>query len=476
MKDKMKSWYDGTKGPKKYEFILAALLLFVSAYFFCFYHDFYLTLNQSLTFDACLLNGKIIKFYSVINHQALNGVYSPEWPNTLLASANYTIINYATFGIVCLPFYIIGKLAHVAIPFVLYEAVIKTMYVAIDIYMAKVVKDICELLGFDEVKTKWTVLLFISSPILLFSSTMITHLDIFCVVFFLMGIRSMLKGNKRNELIFFMVAAAYKPFIILSIIPIILLKEKRILFLLRDLLVMVLGILVQSGVYRFDPGYAKSQKFMSKTYDFMGRFFATGIEFERNLYRDMASWFVISFCVICLLAYFVKNVKNYHLFAFPLMGWCVFVLFVQWHPNWLLLMVPFLVFAVAFTNHKKLMLLLQTALSTLVILVSALGWQGNYDNNIVNGGVVSKLMNWSAAPKYEIANILQGKLGSIPVALYGSALCAVVVCIVLVMVVDLWKPNVKSSDSLEWERGVIWLSICPIAGFALYSLAACILS
>lgn len=475
MKEKLSKWYDGSEGPKKYELLLAGILLFISAYFFCFKHDFYLTLNQSLTFDACLLNGKIMRFYTIVNHQALTGVFSPEWPSTLLASANYTIINYATFGIVCLPFYLIGKIAHITIPFLLYETVIKTLYVALDIYMAKIVYDICRLLKLDEKASRWIVLLFITSPILLFSSTMITHLDIFCVLFFLLGIRSLLQENRKLTLVFFLLAAAYKPFIILSIIPIILLKEKRFLYIIRDLVIMLLGILIQSGIYRFDPGYARSQKFMSKTYDFMGRFFACGFDYTRNFYKENASLFIITFCIICLAAYLVKKKNNYYLFAFPLLVWGVFILFVQWHPNWLLLLVPFLVFAVAFTGYRNVMLLLQGLLAGLIIVVSAIGWQGNYDNNIINGGVFSQLFGMVSEPKYEIANVLSNKFGSIPSAIYGSALCAVMVCIMLVVVADIAKPKGKNDRVIEWERGLIWFSVCPIVVFILYSIIACIL-
>lgn len=476
MSEKIKKWYDGSQGPKRYEIIGAFIILFISTYFFCFKHDFYLTMSQSLTFDSCLLNGKIMRFYSIVNHQALTGEFSPEWPNTLLSSANYTIINYASFGIVCLPIYIVSKVAHIAVPFIVYQFVIKTLYLVLDLYMAKVVKDICELMEFDKVKTNWVVLLFVTSPILLFSSTMITHLDIFSVVFFLLGLRSMLKGHRRNELIFFAIASAYKPFIILSIIPIVLLKEKRILFIARDLVVMVLGILIQSGAYQFDPGYARSQKFMSETYDFMGRFFASGYSFERNTYQQEASYFVIAFCVICLVAYFIKKENYYYYFAFPLAIWESFVMFVKWHPNWLLLMVPFMVFVVAFTNHRKIMLLLQTAMTVLVFLISAIGWQGSYDNNIANGGILAQIMKWNAHEKYQIANILHGKLASIPEAIYGSLLSAVMLCMMTVTVLDFVKPKLKSSDSCEWERGVIWVSISPIIGFILYSIGTCIIS
>lgn len=481
MINQLKKWNNATDGPRKYEWILAGVLLFVSAFFFCFKHDFYLTVNHSLTFDSCLLNGKLLRYYSIVNHQALTGVFSPEWPSTLLSSANYSIINYASFGIICLPVYLIGKVFDFAVPFLVYETLLKIMYIVLDLYMAKVVYDICDLMNFDRIKTKWITFLFITSPVLLFSSTMITHLDIFCVVFFLLGLRSLLKKNRRCELVFFMIAVAYKPFVILGIIPIVLLKEKRVLYLIRDAVVIVFGVLLQNGIYHFDPGYAKSQRFMSKTYDFVGRFFSCNFDFTKNFYKDdaaRASVFVVMFCVICVVAYSVKAVKKQYLFAFPMFVWCGFVLFVGWHPNWLLLMVPFLSFIIGFSYQRKILLLLQGAFSALFMVMSAIGWQGNYDNNIISGGVFSQLLGWKANPTYEIGAVLNRKMGSIPMELYGSLLCGITASLGVVVLLDAYRTRKKvkvAEHENTWERGVIWISICPIVVYILYSVATCIL-
>ena len=110
---KAKKWYNKfnyvENAPTKAEFIIAFLILQFAAYMFCFTKDFKLTVTQGLDFNDCLFHGKVFQYYSEINKLALAGQYSKAWPQTMLAGATYTIINYASLGLICMPAYLIGK-------------------------------------------------------------------------------------------------------------------------------------------------------------------------------------------------------------------------------------------------------------------------------------------------------------------------------------------------------------------------------
>ena len=183
IKNKFSQWNEGSNGPSKYDMIAALAIVLLISCFFCFLKDFKLTVMQSLTFDSCIFNGKVHKFYSIVNAQALSGYYDSVWENSLSAGANYSIINYATLGIVCLPLYVIEKIAKTAVPFVLYEVIVKAVFVAITLYMTKLVGDICSLVSMDEGRSKWLKFAFLSSPILWYSCLMISQMDIFSLLF-----------------------------------------------------------------------------------------------------------------------------------------------------------------------------------------------------------------------------------------------------------------------------------------------------
>ena len=52
IKNRINKWNDGTKGPSKYEWIAALVIVLLISFFFCFLKDFKLTVTQALTFDS----------------------------------------------------------------------------------------------------------------------------------------------------------------------------------------------------------------------------------------------------------------------------------------------------------------------------------------------------------------------------------------------------------------------------------------
>lgn len=480
---KIRKWFndfnEAAAGPSKAEYIIGFVILAVAAYLFCFTKDFKLTVTQSLDFNDCLFHGKVFRYYSEINKLALSGHYSKAWPQTLLAGANYSIINYATVGLFCLPVYVFDRLLNLGVSFLVYEAVVKTFFVLIMLYMTKIVYDICKLLNPSEKNARWVSLCFLTSPVFLFASIIISHLDIFSIVFLLLGMKYMMKGNHWMELLFFMLAASYKPFVLLGIIPMILLKEKRILYLLRDAVLVLFGIILQNVVYHFDPGYAETQKFMNETYGFIGRFFGVGFAYKRNCYDSTVSYFVLFFVLICVVAYMIKQVKWEYAFTLSFSVMAAFVLFVQWHPNWMVLVVPYLTLMLVYTNNIRLTCILECIFSLLFIIMTALGWLHNYDIRMMNGGVLSKLLGLEVNMNYQIHKVLLRKFPDIPIDIYASLLCAAVVGLVLVFVVDCYKSKKGilslNDETRKWERCAVWCRTIPVLGFMGYALLTCLI-
>lgn len=471
------AWNEASNGPSKVEFAMAVLLVLFTSMMFCFMKDFKLTVTQSLNFLDCLFEGKGLRFYSEVNQLALSGYYGNAWPKSLLAGANYSVINYATVGLICFPIYIFDRFIGMSVPFIAYECIVKIAFALLFCYIAKLVYDICVKVRPDGTDAKWISLCFLTSPIFLYASIVISHLDIFSVLFLMLGIKYMLGKNHKLELVFFMLAATYKPFVLLGIIPILLLKEKRILYLLRDFVVLMLGIGMQAVVYRFDPGYQETQKFMSETYDFMGRFFGTGFAFTRNCYDSVASYFVIAFVAVCVVAYLIKKPEWQYGFAlsFGVMG--AFVMFVKWHPNWMVLIVPYITLLMLYTYNVRIVCIIEFVFSAFFILVSGFGWWYHYGIRMINGGVIPKLLGWQAPIKYDIYKIIPRRIPGIPNDIYGSVLCAAVIGFGLVFAYDCWKRKKAipyAGDDRKWERCAVWLRVVPFVFYVAYAILVCL--
>ncbi|MCM1244889.1 MAG: hypothetical protein NC293_04495 [Roseburia sp.] len=479
IKNKIYHWNEGSSGPSKYDMIAALVIVLLISCFFCFLKDFKLTVMQSLTFDSCVFNGKVHKFYSIVNAQALSGYYDSVWENSLSAGANYSIINYATLGIICLPLYVIEKIAKITVPFVLYETIVKAVFVVATLYMTKLIGDICSLISMDGTRSKWVRFAFLSSPILWYSCLMISQMDIFSLLFLMLGIRASIKGMKWFELLFYALAVFYKPFALIAIIPILLLKEKRIIYIFRDVLITLAGLLFQNVVYHFDSGYARVQDYMGELYNFSERFFSSGIVTTRNVYTANAGFFVISFVIICVIAYSIRKFDYHLMFALPFAAWCAFVVFVQWHPNWLVFMIPFAVITLGYSYRIKLMCAIECVFTIFFLLVNSLGWLFNYDNDLINGGILPQIFGFhSDGGEFgTIRPILTDKLSAIPVDFYISVLSAAAISMVVTVVMDIYRRRKEISydiNEAKFERGIMWLRSLPMLCFIVYSLVSCI--
>lgn len=463
-------------GPAKWEFIVGIVIVFFASIMFCFMKDFRLTVMQGLNFNDCLFHGKIFRYYSEINKLALSGYYGSDWPTTLVASANYSIINYAVLGVLCMPVYLVEHLAHIEVSFLVYEAVIKICYCLMMVYMTKLMYDIALDLRKDKKDAKWAALCFLTSPILIFSSIIISHMDIFSLLFLMLGIKYMIRNDHKRELIFYMIAVAFKPFVVLGIIPMVLMREKRILYLLRDAVVILAGVLVQNVVYHFDPGYGETKKVMSETYNFVGRFFVSGFTFDRNIYQGEASYFIIAFVLICVITYMAKKKNSQLLFALPFAAMVSFVLFVFWHPNWMVLLLPYLAIMMLYTNNMRVMCILEFCFSLFIIIMSAFGWAGFYDIEIIDGGIIPQLLGWKANPKYNIGEVLTRKVSQLPQNFYASFLSAVIIALLFVVIIDLYKNRTdkKKVEVLAWERCAVWLRTFSVILYMLYAIVSCI--
>ncbi|MCR4896909.1 MAG: hypothetical protein K5891_09070, partial [Lachnospiraceae bacterium] len=188
--------------------IVGGVVLFFCTFFFCFHRDFYLTLNQSLDFLDSFFSGDVLHYYTYIRDRALANLY-PEWGASLLAGANYSIFNYAVLGTWCLPVYLLYRgILNVAVPFAAAQFWAKLGFFLLYLWMGKLLSQILEAAdpgreqGEDKNGSAKTAtafsrsrvgVYFLLSPILLFSSAMISHLDLFSVVLLLLGIRALFR-------------------------------------------------------------------------------------------------------------------------------------------------------------------------------------------------------------------------------------------------------------------------------------------
>ncbi len=115
-----------------------------------------------------------------------------------------------------------------------------SMIIIMTLCMSDMIK-IAEIIKISRERTKWMLILFCSTILVALPVFHISQSDILYAYIILLGIKAFLKDDYRRFIIFFALAISCKIIAVLVFIPLVLLREKRILYVLRD---SVLGTVI----------------------------------------------------------------------------------------------------------------------------------------------------------------------------------------------------------------------------------------
>ena len=331
--------------------------------------------------STAYLNGHILDFYSGCHE--LNGGYG----------ANYLPSTFILYAIWNLPLKILSLL-----PkdwgvwngaFILWNKLLPTIFYFFSAYI--IFKLCCNRLNFTIKESKLAVILFISSPIGFYSQFLFGQYDIFTVFFMILGLYFFFDrtGSKRNTFYFigsFAIAITFKYFALLIFLVLLLLKEKRIWFILRNTVFVLLPAL-SMGIfyYLFDK-----DSFTKSVLGFRA------LEFTQNSGISIAEFVDIHFApilviLILALAYFTqyKNDNELTVYSMHFCSGICFVLFglMNWHPQWLLFAVVF--WNINFILHKQTSVFLWIDLLFGIIfnIFVALSYTNTADQGLFRNGI-----------------------------------------------------------------------------------------
>ncbi|MCF0132449.1 MAG: DUF2029 domain-containing protein [Blautia sp.] len=329
-------WWDA-ENINRIDWIVTILIL-AGLFVTCIQGDLRLTGNRSFTVYHHLAD-----FYKASYEQS-GGYYANYLPSTFIA---YAIWN--------LPLYLLGHvpeeiLTNSFINMMWYKLLPVLLYVASSRLIYKIGKEV----GFGERKSRICRFAFLVFPIGVFSQFIFAQYDIFTVFFMLLGLYFYVKGGMRRFALLFGIAATFKYHAILYFLVLLVLKEKKIrnLFSYGVIMGAPLAIEILPGIR--DPYFLKNVfgfgalQYVQKT--FSVGFFHCGL----NLVAA-ASAFVLVWA-------YQKKVKKEEQFSWA-MFLCVAISFAifgfsTWNPQWLLLMVPFLLLNIFMNENGNLLMMI----------------------------------------------------------------------------------------------------------------------
>jgi len=348
------------------------VILLAAIAFICFDQafDMRITMLQSSDLLQCLFSGKIFHFYDYILGSTSGANFSnPGEPNV----ASYNILLYITMAILALPLYLLNLLFRFNNYDVLLNVWGRILFIGLSVFCAQLMTRLARKFTDDPAKAKWTGYFFLSSPLFFYCVIIQNQYDMLAVLITVLALFFYFDKKYYKFSALMSLAVCYKIFPLLVFIPLILLAEKRLGKLFQYISLAVAPYLVTTLVYRiFDPGYQASQALMVKSgYDF----FSWVIKAQIGGGASNISIFMVVLILICVIAYYIKpKPADFPASAFTLCAasYGSFFIFIEWHPQWFIIILPFFIFMIFSMKDFRLGVMLEIAVSASYLLASSL--------------------------------------------------------------------------------------------------------
>ncbi len=335
------------------------------------YNDFYATTRHGMEFWTVLFEGRPLQFYEhCSNIKYGNSIYYGN------AGCAYDFSVYAVFAIWNFPIWLIEKIWSINAQDNLLCVVWGKMLMVCAVLVS--VRLLCEIYslitenGMGGKQKDFLILNYLASLLLLSYTISSGNYDILSVVTILYGIVNYLKGNYKKFLIWFMIAATFKYFAIFVFIPLLLLKEKRILFIIRDMMILISLSVVEKIIF--------TRHHISRLSESAGGGF---LEVVPNVTvagkttmggTETISLLFVLYAALIIYCYMQDDNKNMLIFRkksiyICLCSWAIFFMFVSINSYWIVLIVPFLILTLQTGNaNKKINYLMEAIFSVAMFL------------------------------------------------------------------------------------------------------------
>ncbi len=377
-------------------FILISLAVFS---FFAFNHiDLLITAQHSYAY----LKGNILNFYDAC--YAMNETYS----------ANYLPLTFIIFAIWNIPLMLIGKSPKAwgdwSNLFIFWNKLLPVLAFFLSAWI--LYKLVNENLGMDKKKAKYVAYIYMTAPIAFFSQFMFCQYDIFTTLAMLVGMRYFFQsnGNRKKWIQFcicFGIAISFKYYAVLVFAVLLLLKEKNVWKILLSCIIAVLPCMLQAGVYLvFDR-----DAFIQAVFGFGVLEYANASSI--NIGLASIRLLPLGLCLIAAAAYLTKpKNKNeeisYSIFYICGM-FCVLFSFMTWHPQWLLIAVPFWIIGISLNKNYKILFWLELLFFAIFTVFIVNAFANGVDQSLLKNGIFSNALQYSSNIDFTMADIFKFK-------------------------------------------------------------------
>lgn len=255
--------------------------------------------------------------------------------------------------------------------------------------------EIAENLQIEKKRIGWMQFLFLTGVLVALPVFHIAQTDALYLFFMLKGFCALLKDDTKKFLLWFAVSLSFKTITLFVFVPLILLQEKRILYVVRNLILgcivvpgqhiwyKIIGTLnrilfpvLESDSQAIVTTQTTTEKAADELYGFYSHFFHKSLYFEFPAVRKgyVASLLIFLFVLLCIWCYTQKKekCKNWQEICVytATVSLALFFVMASPSPYWIVILYPFL-FLLIYMNHTRLRvnLILEKAFTLTMFLV-----------------------------------------------------------------------------------------------------------
>ena len=362
-------------GPSRAEY----LILFLGAVFclLVFAHpDIVETARHGYILIRSTLDGNFFGFFE--------DVYSRVYGYGYTNAAHYNILLYLLYALWELPLYLIERIGGFVFTDLTLSLWCKWLGAGFYLGCGLLTGALARRLGCEETACRWVPLFFWLNPISFFTILVMGQYDSICLFFLLWALIYYLDGRMIPFSLVIGVGMVFKFFPVFLLLPLVLLAEKR---LLRAVGYMALSLWLYLPTSLLFWGRTGDAGFFNQL--MIERIFAQA--FPGGV-AD-ASLFLLLLALTCVAARLWQPADRNALGrAAVYLGLVVFGLlfaFVYWHPQWLILLVPFSILTGLQLRDKTLFALMQGIFCAGFFLLIAMLYSGQLEANLIDGGLIA---------------------------------------------------------------------------------------
>ena len=430
--------------------IVSYILIFIilaSSFSIFYYMDYSDTLDNSVMLAESIKKGELSKYYQ----------YAAENANQdTVYSANYEVSLYGIFMLWNLPTVILhmsNGFDYMNSTFALLWC--KALILVCLLGTSYILKKIISLYVSDKKIIGLIQKLFLAGSCVIVPSMIACQYDIISLLFMLIGLYSFIKGKNKLFLISFMIAIPLKTFALFIFIPLVLIKEKRIPFIILNCAFVMILQVVFKLPFLGDVWYNICMSTQNRD--------AIELIIKRNisLGNYSVNLFLFVFVAICIYAYKIKKEEDNYLYKVIYIvsaAMASFIIFVPIRSYWVILLVPFVLMIVLFNRKyfriNMLLYIIGTACYSIYCLMTH--WIYSHDK------MISKLVlhKFVQIPDKMLLkyNGIQGFFEYYGLSKYSIVLCSIaLVAIIAIFVINMPKKKFLEPGEYRHENWfIIW--------------------